>query len=88
MELSTRCSLAGMLNKNTGMIVEESLVLVAEVCWGTPGAHGVLEITEDPGQEPAMGAALWPHKWHKALQDPVNKEKTSRPKTTTAPRGT
>lgn len=36
----------------------------------------VLEITEDPGHEPAMGAALWPQKWQKALQDPVNKKKT------------
>lgn len=31
-----------MLNNNTGMIVEESLVLVAEVCWGTSTAHRAL----------------------------------------------
>lgn len=31
LELSTQCSLAGMRNKTTGMIVEESLVLVAGV---------------------------------------------------------
>lgn len=73
MELSTQCSLAGMLNKNTGRIVEESPVLVAE-------AHqlhtGHWEIPEAPGHEPAMGDGLWPHKQHKALQDPRNNEKT------------
>lgn len=58
------------------MIIKVSLVLVAEVCWGIPAAHGALGAGRSPGHEPAMGGGLWPHKQHKALQDPVNNEET------------
>lgn len=37
---------------------------------------GPWDITEAPGHKSAKGGGLRPHKWHKALQDPVNNEKT------------